>query len=304
MDKDKIGAWIAYHEGSRESIYFDSEGYPTIGVGFNLERQEAAELLNDLNLDYDKILSGEQTLSQNQIDYLFQHDLDIAIADAQKIFPNFDELPEDKQLVLVDMSFNLGYNKLSGFEEMIEAVKSEDWEKVAEEMVDSKWYEDVKDRAMHNVEVMQDGFSDGTNQYFSNYFENPSIGYEPTITESDFPSIVESPEPEPTSILDEIFTPRLPDIVIIDIDDPVDKPVDDPWNPSNNDPWLSDPIDAPGNPTWQNSDPYTPIEDSWNTQSNSSLSNDPITDPDPMWSSSNTTDSWSSDLITQDPINE
>lgn len=155
MNKNEIINWISEHESSEPKVYLDSKGIATVGVGFNLEKDGAKEAIENLGLDYDKVLSGNQSLSEEQINNLLQHDVDTAIADAQKIFSNFDSLPEDKQLVLVDMSYNLGFDRLSGFHEMIHAVEANDWSKAADEMVDSKWFDDVKNRGEDDVNVMR-----------------------------------------------------------------------------------------------------------------------------------------------------
>jgi lysozyme len=45
------------------------------------------------------------------------------------------------------MCFNLGYPRLSKFKGMKAAVEEADWNRAADEMVDSKWYQQVPNRA-------------------------------------------------------------------------------------------------------------------------------------------------------------
>ena len=45
------------------------------------------------------------------------------------------------------MCFNLGYPRLSGFKNFLAALEFEDWETAAEEMMDSRWSEQVGERA-------------------------------------------------------------------------------------------------------------------------------------------------------------
>ena len=45
------------------------------------------------------------------------------------------------------MCFNLGYPRLSGFKNFLGALKNEDWEIAAIEMLDSKWAGQVGPRA-------------------------------------------------------------------------------------------------------------------------------------------------------------
>jgi GH24 family phage-related lysozyme (muramidase) len=52
-----------------------------------------------------------------------------------------------RERALINMAFNLGY-RLSGFKKFLAAVNAEDWETAAKEMMDSKWAQQVGDRAV------------------------------------------------------------------------------------------------------------------------------------------------------------
>jgi lysozyme len=52
------------------------------------------------------------------------------------------------------MAFNLGLTKLNKFERMNAALSQNDYKTAADEMVDSKWYKDVKTRGPRTVELM------------------------------------------------------------------------------------------------------------------------------------------------------
>jgi GH24 family phage-related lysozyme (muramidase) len=301
MDKEKIGGWIAHHEGVREQVYLDSADSPnpTIGIGFNLNREDAPDLIQNLGLDYDKVVSGEQQLNQDQINYIFQHDLDVAINDARNTFSNFDELPEDKQLVLVDMSFNLGQSRLSGFENMIDAVEREDWQKAADEMVDSKWYEDVQDRGVHNVDVMRGGFSEVHENYVSNYVDFSTTGTEGvTINDSPF-TIIENPDVK-NPLLDTFDLPSRNDSPFTIIENPdVRDPLLETFNlPSPTDIYVEAKTEeTPLILETQNNEWNTQLNDPWaeNTTNQESLND--------IWVSE-TKNAWDSEPIIQNPINE
>ena len=53
------------------------------------------------------------------------------------------------------MMFNLGYPRLSAFKGMKRGVDSRDWDAAADEMVDSRWYNQVTNRANRLVERMR-----------------------------------------------------------------------------------------------------------------------------------------------------
>ena len=103
------------HEGRRRHVYQDSKGHPTVGIGFNLDRQDASARFAALGLDYDAVKSGELDLTDAQIDRLTSIDVDDAIASAKALCPSFDTLPEQIRLVLVDQAFNLGKGGLANF---------------------------------------------------------------------------------------------------------------------------------------------------------------------------------------------
>lgn len=157
MDRQYIRRLISQNEGRIPHVYPDSKGIPTIGVGFNLERSDARQLVEDLELDFEQVKSGEVELNQDQIDILLDHDIDQAMADARIIFANFDELDGNRQGVLVDMSFNLGRTRLQGFLRMIGAVERGDFEAAVAEMIDSAWHRQVGQRALDLEASMRDG---------------------------------------------------------------------------------------------------------------------------------------------------
>ena len=51
--------------------------------------------------------------------------------------------------------FNMGYPRLSKFKGMKRGVDARDWNKAADEMVDSRWYKQVTNRADRLVERMR-----------------------------------------------------------------------------------------------------------------------------------------------------
>ena len=142
------------YEGARRKMYLDSVGVPTIGIGFNLDKPGARERIEDLGLDYEAVRSGRKMISDKQMLILFKEDMATAEADARALFPNFDELPQEKQMVLVDMAFNLGRTKLSEFRQFRNAISEKDYQRAADSMRNSLWFQQVKNRGYRNVSLM------------------------------------------------------------------------------------------------------------------------------------------------------
>ncbi len=78
-----------------------------------------------------------------------------AIKDLQKFDPNIKSRPKNVQMALIDMSYNLGYSKLNTFKKMKAALEQNDYGTAADEMVDSKWYKQVKTRGPRTVALMR-----------------------------------------------------------------------------------------------------------------------------------------------------
>ncbi len=151
---NKVKNMVKRHEGPRSKMYYDTEGHPTIGVGFNLDRKDANERLAPIGLTVRDIMNGK-TLNDKQIDYLFEKDLKEAIKIASRFVPNFSQLPSKAQEVIIDMAFNLGETRLNGFREFHKALITNDFNKAADEMMNSHWYGQVGDRSKELVSIMR-----------------------------------------------------------------------------------------------------------------------------------------------------
>ena len=63
------------NEGYKPRVYIDTEGHPTVGIGFNLDRSDAKQRLDAVDANYDKIRAGSVTLTDYQIRTLFNYDI-------------------------------------------------------------------------------------------------------------------------------------------------------------------------------------------------------------------------------------
>ena len=111
-------------------------GYPTFGIG---------HLVVESDEEHGKPVGTP--VSEDRVNSVFEKDVAIMIDEAKKIFPNLDELPEEAQQVIVNMTFNMGRPRLSQFKKFIAGVNAGDWNKAAVEMMDSRWAKQVGARA-------------------------------------------------------------------------------------------------------------------------------------------------------------
>ena len=153
---ENLAEMITRHEGKRNLAYPDSRNIKTIGIGFNLERADARQKIQDLGLSYDAVLTRKQSLTDEQINKLFSEDLDTATKDAKKYLgKTFEILPVDAQNIITDMSFNLGYSKLSEFRQLKYALDKQDYISASEAMKNSRWYSQVGNRSRELVGKMR-----------------------------------------------------------------------------------------------------------------------------------------------------
>jgi len=93
----KTSDYIGHWEGKRNSVYKDTENKPTIGIGHYLNNSEQDKQLFKLlfgdSIDYNKVLNGQQKLSDEQIEKLFNSDIKIKEKVASNKITNFNSLP-------------------------------------------------------------------------------------------------------------------------------------------------------------------------------------------------------------------
>jgi len=141
---EQIKEDLVKHEGYVTEIYLCSEGYPTFGIGHMVTED-----------DMEHTWPVGTPVTDERILQVFHDDCTAACTDASALFLNFSSHPENVQRVLVNMAFNLGRSRLGKFKNMITAVNEGNYSKAADEMVDSKWYRQVKRRGEELVEIMR-----------------------------------------------------------------------------------------------------------------------------------------------------
>lgn len=124
---------LKQHEGFCPHLYRCPSGKLTIGYGQNLETTSIPEEAAAIMLKY-------------QIELITGH---------FEQYPWFDKLSEPRKRVILNMAYNLGTTGLFGFKKMITAIQNSDFDTAANEMVDSKWYEQVGNRARQLVFMMK-----------------------------------------------------------------------------------------------------------------------------------------------------
>ena len=137
MDINKLREQLIIDEGVKYEVYNDHLGYPTFGIG---------HLITQADEEYGK--PDGTKVTEERVNAVFDKDVMIYVSEAKKVFPNLDELPEEAQQVIVNMTFNMGAPRLSKFKKFIAGVNAGDWNTAAVEMMDSRWANQVGKRAI------------------------------------------------------------------------------------------------------------------------------------------------------------
>jgi lysozyme len=73
-------------------------------------------------------------------------------------------LADPRRCVLIDMAFNIGGPRLGRFEDMLAAIRTGDWQRAHDELLDSAYAKQVKGRAIKNANVLLTGHWPGEGQ--------------------------------------------------------------------------------------------------------------------------------------------
>lgn len=138
MNREAVYEQLKIDEGVVYDIYLDHLGLPTFGVG---------HLILESDEEFGRPVGT--AITEERVRSCFERDLDIAIGECGTLYGEgtFGDLPDEVQQILVNMMFNMGRPRLSGFKKFNAAIAAGDWKEAAKEGRDSRWYNQVTNRA-------------------------------------------------------------------------------------------------------------------------------------------------------------
>jgi lysozyme len=148
--RDVLKPRLKEEEKVVNKIYKCTAKRNTIGCGHNCDA-------SPLPLDMQNFLEANGYITDEMIETLLDKDIDKADADARKLFPEFDELTENRQAAIVDLLFNMGLGTFSKFTKTIGAIRQRNWDAAAVNLQKSKWYAQVKSRGPKVVNLIISG---------------------------------------------------------------------------------------------------------------------------------------------------
>ena len=120
-------------EGVRESVYKDSLGYATIGIGHLVDGR----------------IGGK--LSQDTIHHIFKEDIAETVRQLDENLFWWRNLDPVRQRALINLCFNMGINKLLGFQNFLAHSQAGDYKKATEHLLDSKWARQVQKSRVERI---------------------------------------------------------------------------------------------------------------------------------------------------------
>ena len=155
--KEHLLEELVKHEGLRLQVYQDTLGIDTIGIGRNLkDRGISKEELDELDIPtIDHVY--EYGITEADAMLLAENDVQIVEEELLRAHPCVEDLDAVRQLVLVDMAFNMGVPRLCKFKKMWNAVHENKFDIASKEMLDSRWANQVKSRSVKLANAMHNG---------------------------------------------------------------------------------------------------------------------------------------------------
>ncbi len=124
---------IQSHEGVSLRVYKDHLGNLTVGVGHLVTKSD--NLSEGDSIDYERMHA------------MFRKDVVEARRVAKTLVTGFEELHWKARVVLTNMSFQLGYNRLKSFKKTIAFLENKEYTKASVEMLNSDWAKQTPSRA-------------------------------------------------------------------------------------------------------------------------------------------------------------
>ena len=144
MNIEQLQEELKEDEGCKYEIYLDHLGLPTHGIG---------HLITEWDEEYEKPVGTP--VSEERVNNCFQSDVHVTIDECKKLYDTFDDLPEEVQLILCNMMFNMGRPRLSKFLKLNDAIANENWLEASIQMEDSRWHKQVTKRANRLIKRME-----------------------------------------------------------------------------------------------------------------------------------------------------
>ena len=133
---NKLKKMLTRHEGYKSRPYKCTQGFNTIGIGYNFD-------VNPLPSDIKSFLKENGYITDEMVNRLFNKSINEAVDACTRQYPKFLTFSDTRQLALIDFMFNLGPWRVAKFVNTNKAIDDGRWEDAAEGIKHSLYWKQL-----------------------------------------------------------------------------------------------------------------------------------------------------------------
>lgn len=154
----ELNAMLRYDEGEKLTMYKDTEGYFTIGVGHLITKNPSRDYaLKELDKAVGHPCYGYITAKES--DQLLNTDVNSTLRQLSKteLHQVYIRIDTVRRSALINMCFQLGVSGVCQFKKFLGYMAVGDYQNAADEALDSRWARQTPNRAKRVTDVIRYG---------------------------------------------------------------------------------------------------------------------------------------------------
>lgn len=161
----KLEDMLIHDEGRRLKVYWDTEGYPTIGIGHLIVLRETRDMgaINNLLSEQIGRRVDNGVITESECSVLFAEDVQDVYREIER-YPNikeaFDACDETRKKAICNMMFQMGGPRLCKFKRSLRLIADRNWAAAHDELLNSNWARQTPNRARRVASVIKTGTMD------------------------------------------------------------------------------------------------------------------------------------------------
>lgn len=150
---------LKHDEGYRNAVYWDTEGFPTVGIGHLIIRQKTRDMVlinRELSKQVGRTVSDGK-ITDEEVTKLFERDMEVTrktMRNYSRLWETYITLDPVRKNALENMVFQMGAAGVNGFPSMLRALKAKDWAGAKRHALDSRWARQTPNRAKRVSDVL------------------------------------------------------------------------------------------------------------------------------------------------------
>lgn len=153
-----LNEMLRYDEGEKLTVYKDTEGYFTVGVGHLLTKSPSKEqAIKELDLLVGHASYGYITKKESEQILTSDINNTLRMINRTDLHPVYIRIDTVRRSALVNMCFQLGTTGVLKFKKFLAYLSVGDYQKAADEALDSRWARQTPNRAKRVADVIRYG---------------------------------------------------------------------------------------------------------------------------------------------------